>query len=62
MSKVTIDGTEYDYDNLTEDQQAIVNTIHICDAKIEEHSNQIAITKTARQAYINDLGSQLKNE
>ena len=28
MSKVTIDGTEYDYDNLTEDQQAIVNTIH----------------------------------
>ena len=62
MSKVTIDGTEYDYDNLTEDQQAIVNTIHICDAKIEYYSNQIAIAKTARQAYINDLGSQLKDK
>ena len=49
--------------DLTPEQIALdtLNALrHQRDAKIAETQNQLAALKTARQAYVNDLGSRLK--
>ena len=58
---ITIDGVEHVISELTEDQQAIVVSINVADVEIERCKHLIAICQTARQAYINDLGSQVNS-
>ena len=58
---ITIDGVEHVISELTEDQQAIVVSINVADVEIERCKHRIAICQTARQAYINDLGSQVNS-
>ncbi|MDB3990012.1 DUF6447 family protein [Pseudomonadales bacterium] len=59
---ISIDGVDYDTDEFTKDQKLIVVAMNYCDTKIAETEQQLAALKTARQAYINDLGSQLKED
>ena len=59
---ISIDGIDYDTDEFTKDQKLIVLAMNYCDTKIAETEQQLAALKTARQAYINDLGSQLKED
>lgn len=59
---ISIDGIDYDTDEFTKDQKLIVVAMNYCDTKIAETEQQLAALKTARQAYINDLGSQLKED
>ena len=59
---ISIDGVDYDTDEFTKDQKLIVVAMNYCDTKIAEIEQQLAALKTARQAYINDLGSQLKED
>ena len=58
--KITIDEKEYEVENMDDEQKSLVNAMNYCDAKIAETQNQLAALKTARQAYVNDLGSRLK--
>jgi hypothetical protein len=59
---ISIDGVDYDTDEFTKDQKLIVVAMNYCDTKVAETEQQLAALKTARQAYINDLGSQLKED
>ena len=60
---ITIDGIEYLIQNdFNKDQQLLHHAINYCDAKLAETDNQLAALKTARQAYVNDLGNSLKEE
>jgi|TARA_B110000444_G_C18694906_1_gene526065 hypothetical protein len=59
---ITIDETTHDVSSLSKDQQSIVNAINKCDVDLEDLKHKMAITQTARQAYVNDLGDQLKEE
>lgn len=59
---ITIDGVEHDVDNLTDEQKTIINHLQHCDQELNRYQNMMAITQTARQAYINDLGKQLNSE
>jgi GTP:adenosylcobinamide-phosphate guanylyltransferase len=63
MSKqsITIDGVEHLIDDLSDEQEAIVVSINEADREVERCKHLIAICQTARQAYINDLGSQLNS-
>lgn len=63
MSKqsITIDGMEHLIDDLSDEQKAIVMSINEADREIERCKHLIAICQTARQAYVNDLGSQLNS-
>jgi hypothetical protein len=61
MSSITIDGIEHDADNFNKDQKALFNAIQYCDAKCADLDNETAAIKTARQAYVNDLGHSLKD-
>tara|TARA_Y100000287_G_scaffold169047_1_gene153679 strand:- start:64 stop:249 length:186 start_codon:yes stop_codon:yes gene_type:complete len=60
MSTITIDEKEYEIEDMTDEQKSLVQAMNYCDAKIAETQNQLAALKTARQAYVNDLGSRLK--
>ena len=62
MSSITIDGIEHDIDNFDKDQKALYHAITYCDAKLADLDNEKAALQTARQAYVNDLGNNLKDE
>jgi|TARA_B110000305_G_scaffold177687_2_gene196784 hypothetical protein len=59
---ITLDEVAYDISALTPEQQSIVVAINKCDIYIEDWKHKQAIAQTARQAYVNDLGGQLKGE
>mgnify|MGYP003125261922 FL=1 len=60
MSTITIDDKEYKIDNMSDEEKSLVQAMNYCDAKIAETQNQLAALKTAKQAYVNDLGSRLQ--
>lgn len=59
QEKISIDGIEYDTDDFTKDQKLIVIAMNYCENEIGMTEQRLAALKTARQAYINDLGQQL---
>ena len=59
---IKIDDKEYLVENMTDEQKALVQAIKFCDVKTMEVQNELAALKTARQAYVNDLGDRLKSE
>tara|TARA_S200002703_G_scaffold30017_1_gene25957 strand:- start:521 stop:718 length:198 start_codon:yes stop_codon:yes gene_type:complete len=61
QESISIDGIDYDTDEFSKDQKLIVVAMNYCEQKIAETEQQLAALKTARQAYINDLGSQLND-
>lgn len=62
MSTITIDGIEHDVDSFNNDQKALYHAIQYCDVKLADVQNETAAIKTARQAYVNDLGNSLKED
>jgi len=61
MSSITIDGIEHDTESFNTDQKALLHAIQYCDAKLGDLDNERAAVQTARQAYVNDLGQNLKD-
>ena len=59
---ITIDGNEYVIDNLSEDHRNVINHIQVADQEIARLQTMQAIITTGRQAYINQLGDELKKE
>ena len=59
---ITIDGTEYIIDQLSEDHRNVINHMQIADQEIARLQNTIAILKTGRQAYINQLRQELNKK
>ncbi len=59
---ITIEGTEYVIDNLSEEHRNIINHIQVADQEIARLQTMQAILTTGRQAYINQLGDELKKE
>ena len=59
---ITIDGIEYVIDNLSEEHRNIINHIQVADQEIARLQTMQAILTTGRQAYINQLGEELKKE
>ena len=60
MSTITIDDKQYDIDKMSDEEKSLVQAMNYCDAKIAETQNQLAALKTAKQAYVNDLGARLQ--
>lgn len=58
---ITIDEKEYLIENMDDEQKSLVQAVKFCDVKTIELQNELAAIKTARQAYINDLGERLKS-
>lgn len=62
MAKVTIDGTEYETDNMSDDARRQLQNVVFCDRKMDELRNESSVIQTARNAYAKQLGDALKND
>tara|TARA_R100001039_G_C1847690_1_gene107797 strand:- start:1062 stop:1277 length:216 start_codon:yes stop_codon:yes gene_type:complete len=56
---ITIDGTEYNVADLSENAKAQVTNLRVTDAEIEKLKQQLAIYQTARTAYARALTDEL---
>ena len=56
---VTIDGTEYNVNDLSDNAKAQVTNLRVTDAEIEKLKQQLAIYQTARTAYARALQEEL---
>ena len=57
---ITIDGNEYQIDQLSDEHKNVINHMQVADQEIARLQTMIAILSTGRQAYINQLGEDLK--
>ena len=58
---IKIDDKEFSIEDMSDEQKSLVQAIKFCDVKTMEVQNELAALKTARQAYVNDLGERLKS-
>ena len=61
MPKVTIDGKEYDTDQLSDTVNSQLLSLQFAQNEIKRLEAQIAITKTAAAAYSKALKNELDN-
>ena len=59
MAMLTIDGKEYDTEQLSEAAQAQVTNLRVVDQKIAQVQQELAIMQTARNAYVQALQGEL---
>lgn len=60
MVKITIDGTEYDTDDLSDNAKAQVASLQFNEAHMSRLRNELAIADTARLAYSSALKKELE--
>lgn len=62
MAKVTIDGKEYETDDMNEDVRRQLGNVATCDRRLEELRNETAMIQTARNTYAQSLSKMLADE
>ena len=62
MATITIDGTEYDSEKLSEETLNQFNSVRLTDIKIQQLRIDLGIAQTARNAYGTALQAALNNE
>lgn len=58
--KITIDGVEYDSENLSEHANAQLESIKFVDIRLQQLNNEWAVSDTARIGYTTALKSELE--
>ena len=61
MATITIDNTEYDLEQLSDNARAQLGSIQTVDQKLAELQAEAAILQTARTAYASALKAELPN-
>jgi len=59
MTKVTIDGVEYDTDDLSEQARNTILSLQFVEERMQQRRNELAVADTARIAYLRELKSVL---
>lgn len=59
MAFLTIDGTHYDMDKLSDEAKAKVSSAQACEQKIAQLEAELAMIRTARSAYLASLSDLL---
>ena len=62
MAKLTIDGREYDTEQLSEAAKAQITNIQLVDQKLAQLQQEQALMQTARNAYAQALQAELPKE
>ena len=60
MEKITLDGTEYEYDKLSDESKAQVASLSFVRTELNRLQSQIAVCKTAEVAYIQAFKQSLE--
>ena len=61
MATITIDGTEYDSDDISDEAKSQVASLQFVKNEIARLQAQLAVYKTAETGYANALKSELDN-
>jgi hypothetical protein len=59
MAKITVDGTEYDTENLSVNGKAQLASLQFLEVQMQKLKNEIAVADTARMAYAAALNAEL---
>ena len=59
MAKITVDGTEYDTENLSTNGKAQLASLQFLEVQMQNLKNEIAVADTARMAYAAALRAEL---
>ena len=59
--EITIDGTKYNVDDLSENAKAQILNIQFVDAQLQQLQNEWAVCDTARIGYTNALKKEVAN-
>lgn len=62
MAKITIDGKEYDTDNLSAEAQRFLNSILFVDTQIQRLQNEMRVYMAARALYLQELKKHLPED
>ena len=62
MAMMTIDGTEYEIDSLSDEAKGQIQNIQFVDSEVQRLHAQLAVFQTARIAYANALNEALAKE
>ena len=61
-TNITIDGKEYDLDQLSEAAKSQLTNVRVTDQEIARLQQQLAIAQTARQTYARALQGELPGD
>ena len=62
MPKITIDGIEYNSEDLTDNGKAQLASLQFLEVQMSKLKSEIAVYQTARNSYLIALKSELKEE
>jgi hypothetical protein len=60
MPRISIDGVDYETEKLTDNGKAQVASLQFIDVQMTKLRNEVAVLKTARQAYVVLLRAELE--
>ena len=61
MPKITVDGIEYNTEDLTDNGKAQLASLQFLEAQMNKLKNEIAVYNTAKNSYIAALKDELKS-
>jgi len=61
MPKITVDGIEYNTEDLTENGKAQLASLQFLEVQMQKIQSEIAVYQTARNSYISVLKTELEN-
>jgi len=62
MAKVTLDGKEYDTEEMTEEARNLIASVQFIEQQLQKKRNEVSIAKTARGAYARALKKELGSQ
>ena len=62
MPKITVDGVEYNTEDLTENGKAQIASLQFLEVQMNKLTSEIAVYQTARNPYITALKAELDQE
>lgn len=60
MPKITVDGMEYNTEDLTDNAKAQIASLQFLEAQMAKIKSEIAVYETAKSAYIQALKAELE--
>ena len=62
MPKITVDGIEYNTEDLSDNGKAQLASLQFLEVQMSKLQNEIAVFQTAKNAYISALEAELQKE
>lgn len=62
MPKITVDGTEYNTEDLSDNGKAQLASLQFLEVQMSKLNSEIAVYQTARNSYIAALKSELDSD